>query len=100
MPSKQATNSATRGCSETWRKHLGAECQATLGQRGARDLARMLSEALCPEVTEVRNATTHELLTSFVDGYEYHPSLGDLARFPDAFAGAYEAGKPAGDVLP
>lgn len=68
---------------------------------GAREQARTLSEALCPEVAEIRDTRTHELLAIFVDGDEYHPSLMDLARSPDAFAEAYEAAfgpDPAGRV--
>ncbi len=62
-----------------------------LSPRGAREQARTLSEALCPEVAEVRDTRTHELLAIFVDGNEYHPSLADLARSPDDFALAYAA---------
>ncbi len=65
-----------------------------LSPRGAREQARMLSQALCPEVAEVRDTKTHELLAVFVDGQEYHPSLADLARSPNDFASVHAAPQP------
>jgi hypothetical protein len=69
-----------------------------LSPEGAKEQARVLSEALCPEVAEVCDTRTHEVLAIYVDGTEYHPSLGDLARSPEAFARGYEAQKLADSV--
>lgn len=52
--------------------------QFRLTPQGARERARVLSLALCPEPAEVRDTTTRELLALYMDGTELPLSLHNL----------------------
>lgn len=51
-----------------------------LTEDGAKEQARILSLALNPEPAEVYDTRTRELVSFFVDGQEYPPSLVSLTR--------------------
>lgn len=61
-----------------------------LSKEGAKEQARVLSLALCPEPAEVNDTRKRELISFFVDGQEYPPSLLPLTR-SSANAGVKEA---------